>query len=277
MIKTILVSLNNIECVRSSMRAAVTLSQRYDCHIIGLFVVPSVTFYSGPMGLGASVKPISAGTYFAKRAEIAKPAFEKILSKHKLRGEWKQVDSHGKTIPDTITQYGHAADLVIIGHRNPGGGHVDADVETSAYIVKAVGRPVLVVPHSNRKKFVVKRAILGWDGSREASRAAFDAIPLLHDVQKLTVTCVNPRLESDVSNQAPGQKISAAMNYHAIPTEIDILKTHNKIGLALVKKASASDLLIIGAYGHSRLRETILGGVTETVLNNLSGPVLLSN
>ena len=277
MVKTILVSLNNIECLPSSMLAAISLSKSFECKVIGLFVVPSIVFYSGPMGFGSGIKYFNANKYFNERAKKAKPAFENLARLHGLDAEWRQIDSEGTTVSDTIVHHGRASDLVILGHRDLDDEHHVGDVETSAYVIKGCGRPVLVVPKSAKTKFALKTVVLGWDGSREASRAIFDAVPVLRLAKKVYVTAINPKVERGVSDRSPGRKICAALKTHGIDAEIELIKTRKKIGIALLERSASADLLVIGGYGHSRLHETILGGVTERVLKTLTGPVFLSN
>jgi len=144
-------------------------------------------------------------------------------------------------------------------------------------IVHATGRPVLIVPHDWNPNTDFNKVVLGWDGSRESARAAFDAVPLLKMAKKTEVTSFNSHKERQLAGDAPGAEMANALARYDINAEAVSEKTRKSVGQALIDRAAYADLLVIGAYGHSRLRENILGGVTRLTLKSMPCPVLMSN
>lgn len=277
MLKTILVSLNNIDAFESTMNAASALAQRHDAHIIGLYVIPSIIVYSAPYGYGGGMQYVDRTKYYKSNASKIEQEFEEFVRRDGLKGEWRQVNSDGYYLSHTIVEHGREADMVVMSNLTRGMDQEGFDTELCARVVQECGRPVLMIPASKRKRFKMKKAIIGWDGSREAARAAFDAIPLLQMADKTSVICVNPKKEMEIYDELPGTELAAALDRHGINAITESIKTRKRVGAALLERAETADLMVIGAYGHSRLRENILGGVTSRTLKKMTCPVLMSN
>ncbi len=137
-------------------------------------------------------------------------------------------------------------------------------------------RPVIALPFAGEFKTLGRRVLVAWNGSREAARATHDALPFLTQADKVMVLSVNATGEEHI----PGADISTHLARHGVGVEI-----HNRVqgnigvGDAILNAASdyGADLLVIGAYGHSRLRELVLGGVTRHLLRHMTVPVLMSH
>lgn len=276
MLKTILVSLNNIDAFENTVNAASALAQRHDAHIIGLYVIPSVIVYSAPYGYGSGMQHIDRTNYFKSNASKIEQAFEEFVRRDGLRGEWRQVNSDGYFISHAVVEHGREADMVVISNLTQGNAEEGFDIELCARVVQESGRPVFIIPAAKQKQFSLKNAIIGWDGSREASRAAFDAVPLLQMADKVNVVCINPKKEMEIDDDLPGTELAASLDRHGVNVTTECIKTRKRIGAALLERAETADLLVIGAYGHSRLRENILGGVTARTLKKMTCPVLMS-
>ena len=276
MLKTILVSLNNIDTFDTTMNAASALAQRHDAHIIGLYVIPSVIVYTAPYGYGGGIQYVDRTNYFKSNASKIEQAFEEFVRKDGLKGEWRQVNSEGYFLSHAIVEHGREADMIVTSNLSRGTMQEGFDTELCARVVQESGRPVLLIPATKRKRFSFKKAVIGWDGSREAARAAFDAIPLLQMTDKSSVICINPKKEMEIYDELPGTELAAALDRHGINITTETIKTRKRISTALLERAEKADLLVIGAYGHSRLRENILGGVTSRTLKKMTCPVLMS-
>jgi nucleotide-binding universal stress UspA family protein len=122
--------------------------------------------------------------------------------------------------------------------------------------------------------------LVGWNAGREATRAVHDALPLLVKASSVTITAVNPRVGLGAHGQEPGADIARHLARHGVTVEVEHTAAP-EIGAAdiLLNRASelSADLLVVGAYGHSRLREFLLGGVTRSLLHQMTLPVLLSH
>ncbi len=272
-IKTILVSLNNKKFLSSNMAMATQIAREYESHIIGLYVIPSALVYVSPYGYGGPINFSHQNKHYKSMASEREQSFRDIIAKENLEGEWRQINSLGHFISDTIIEHGREADLVILGDDQA----IEADAEFGGRIAQDVGRPVLFVPDTKRKEIKLDKAIIGWDGSREAARAAFDAIPLLKMAKKTEVTCFNAHKENQISGDTPGSELANSLARYDINAEAVDEKTRKSVSQALMDRAKSSDLLVMGAYGHSRLMEDIFGGTTRKALFEMPCPILMSN
>ena len=140
------------------------------------------------------------------------------------------------------------------------------------------GRPVLVVPYIQTAPFKADRVMLCWDGSRPAARAAGDAMPILARAQVVEVfTIESGKLKSD---EIPGADIAEHLAHHGLNVRITRTVSGDvDVANVILSHAadSGADLLVMGGYGHSRLREFILGGATRGILASMTVPTLMSH
>jgi nucleotide-binding universal stress UspA family protein len=197
--------------------------------------------------------------------------FAKMLRQEDVQGEWEMAVG----LPASyVTRRAQGIDLVILGQRTP---DHSTGLDAPQEVVLACGRPVLIVPYAGHIERIGETAIVAWNGSREAARAVQDALPLLSGAASVTVFLVNPEEAADIAD-AHNLVIHLArhgLNAKKLVVREDILAVSDTV-LAQVAALDA-DLLVMGAYGHSRLREMILGGVTRDVLRNMNVPVLMSH
>jgi len=142
------------------------------------------------------------------------------------------------------------------------------------------GGPVLIVPETWPDGTLGRRVLVGWNGSREARRAAADALPLLRRAERVTVLSVAPDQPADEPPEQPGAELAHWLARHGVPLEIATAPAAGvDPGAVLLARAAelGCDLLVMGAYGHSRLRERVLGGATRTVLGRARLPVLMAS
>ena len=149
-----------------------------------------------------------------------------------------------------------------------------------ASLVMDSGRPVLTVPRMARRPFSLDHIVIAWVPTPEATRAVHDAMPLLHQARRVDVLLSQPQVGERRHGQDPGADIGAHLARHGIPVNVTV--RHSKRGSAgndLLLSASEvdADLLIAGAYGHSRAREWAFGGVTRELLERADVPVLFSH
>jgi nucleotide-binding universal stress UspA family protein len=147
------------------------------------------------------------------------------------------------------------------------------------YVVINSGRPVLIVPYSGKFENIGNRVLIAWDASMAATRTVTNALPLLKRAQIVEVALFNPESQPQVHGALPGSDVAIYLARHGIKVEVLQRTTDADIGTALLALATEldSDLLVMGGYGHSRFREILLGGVTRTVLEAMTIPVLMSH
>jgi nucleotide-binding universal stress UspA family protein len=147
-------------------------------------------------------------------------------------------------------------------------------------LLRQSGRPVLVVPRDSRATLPPKRAVIAWKPTREASRAIADAMPLLHGAEAVDVLVIDPVVGEAAHGGEPGADIAAHLARHGLKVEVVTRPRMNfSVAYAVLDYARAvgADLVVAGGYGHSRLREAMLGGTTRELLETAHLPVLFSH
>jgi nucleotide-binding universal stress UspA family protein len=142
------------------------------------------------------------------------------------------------------------------------------------------GRPILVVPYAGHFARIGQRVVIGWDASREAARAVNDAMPLLAAAEAVTVLTIDPEQSPRGHGEIPGADIALHLARHGVTAQVErTVSAGIGIGNTLLSRAAdlEADLLVMGAYGHSRVRELLLGGVTRTMLTSMTLPVLMAH
>ena len=190
--------------------------------------------------------------------------------------EWRSIITFDP-LADFIAQEARAADLVITGP-DIGGKFFDSTRRVGiADLVMQAGRPVLIVPH-NRQEINLNHVVVGWKGTRESRRAIADALPLMKLAGKVTVLEIAP--EQDIPSAK--ERLADVLNWlkrHDVlaKTEVVAAQGEDSLRFADLVRERQADLIVAGAYGHSRVREWALGGVTMDFLLNPDRCVLVSH
>ena len=277
--KTILVSLAHLDRNEDAIEAAVQIGQKNDSHIIGYYPIPgpSLIVYASPGG-GFPVDDSLTRLYENRQQEI-QDRFEDRMRRSGLNYEWREDRRDTSDITTAILEHGREVDLIVLGHDAPESKFAAQEAGFVADIILGAGRPVLIVPPVVGKDLHFDKVAVGWNASRESCRAAFDSLPILDDAKHVILAWVNPEKKPDKAGKLPGTELASALARHDVKVEAKGLSNRDRTGRALVNfvKEDDIDLLVMGAYGRTRLQEQILGGVTEHVLKNLPCPVLFSN
>jgi nucleotide-binding universal stress UspA family protein len=197
--------------------------------------------------------------------------FERRLRQDQLQGEWQTIIGLATSY---VTRHAAAHDLVVIGQRNP---DVSTGLDAPGDVVLGCGRPVLVVPYMLSTQKLDGNVLIAWNDSREAKRAVQDALPLLALCDEVTVFSVNPENGADIALQGELVKHLARHGLNALAESANAMSAF--IADTVLTRANDVDanVIVMGAYGHSRLRETILGGMTHDMLRDMTRPVLMSH
>jgi nucleotide-binding universal stress UspA family protein len=142
------------------------------------------------------------------------------------------------------------------------------------------GRPVLIIPNTGTPERVGDKVLVAWNARREAARAVFDALPILQHAKEVRVVWVNPQAEREHTQDVPAGDICATLARHAVKCEaVEEVRPGAGVGETLLACAKdwGADLLVMGCYGHTRLREFVFGGASRHVLSRMSIPVLMSH
>jgi nucleotide-binding universal stress UspA family protein len=277
--RTVLVCLNEVDRAAVLLQLSGDLAKAQDAHLIGLFVIPGLRIYPAN---GMAMTPELFEVHremFTDRAEAAKALFEARVRDVDLPAEWRLVESGSPLVADTVIQHARQADLVVASQSShESGSGVESDF--AGRIAMESGRPVLLVPHYGRFEHCGRRALIGWNGTREAARAAFDAVGILKHAHSVHVSWIDSQESQEDASPNPAAELAKTLARHGIKMTAERLaRSEIGAGEALLSHASdlGADLIVMGAYGHSRLREFILGGATRTILQSMTVPVLMSH
>ena len=275
--KTILVHCDADPKVGRRLTVAVELAQRQGAHLVGVHARPPLempVFFEGGPAMNGYFASYEAS--MKADAEAARVAFEKALKGSHLSHEWRTVDGF---IDSELAIQARYADLTIVGQTDP-----DAQTPTPGdlpeSVVLATGRPMLVVPHVGVRSPPGERVMLCWNASRESARAAADALPLLQGAKKVIVLVVDPRSSSDGHGPEPGADVAHWLARQGVDVTVqrDVAADSDVGGVILSRAADHDiDLVVMGLYGHSRLREMVLGGASRTLLSSMTVPLFLSH
>jgi nucleotide-binding universal stress UspA family protein len=215
---------------------------------------------------------------FRDQAQRIKGKFDGSVIGLSITHEWRMDESNfDETIADSVIAHARAVDLVIVS-QGLGNGWLD-DVPERVAIES--GRPVLVVPQKGEFQQVGSEVTIAWKGSKEATRAVFDALPFLQKARRVRLlTLFDDDAYVKGSNNDSMVDLAATLRRHGIETESDEAPRGDlSVGDGLLEfcKVKGQDLLVMGLYGHSRFREFFLGGASRDVLRHMTIPVLLSH
>ena len=209
-----------------------------------------------------------------------KDVFTNVPDKLDIATEWREADAGFGTAAGVVVTHGRAADLIVIAQKAPTWSYTDMLEEPERIAIES-GRPVLVIPNAGDFTCPPKRVLVAWNGTRESTRAVFDALPLLKSATEVNVLWIDPQRDKATAGDIPGAELCATLSRHGIHSTAIATKAaagrrrHGTVGAR--EKAAALDLLVMGAYGHTRLREFFLGGVSKHVFANMTCPVLMSH
>jgi len=275
--KTLLVHLDTSERAQTRVDIALRLARAFDAHVTGMFatfVLDPRSFY---LTAGASeYLALQRQTRDEQRGAIER-LFRAELTRAGVEGEWIAPDEYAD---EAVIHASRGADLVIAGQTDPEAPEASVGSRFPEDLVMMSGRPVLIVPYAGRCEPPGERVLVAWDGSREAARAVHDALPFLLRAARVSVVRVRTA-GAPAPRRRPGIDIVDALARHGLHVDTAgvVSDADETVGTALLSYAADAgyDLVVMGAYGHRRWQERILGGVTRTMFESMTVPVLMSH
>lgn len=283
MMRTLLVPLAPALASEAALAAALRLARRMNSHIRAVFVRPdpavALSYFPAVMATEATQQALEREA--AKAAAEAKAHFAAWRSRHGLAAEpadarldtcfasWSEQVGE---IEPVLTRQGRVSDLIVLRRFAP------ADITAQRCFDAALfgsGRPTLLVPE-NLPWDPIDHVLIAWNGSLEASHAVFGVLPLLPKAGRVSLFSV-PGPEND---ETSGAALAEALSWQGIRVHQAIVRgSMDPVGAALLATAAdcGASLIVMGAYTHSRLRQSFLGGVTRHVLANAAIPVVMSH
>lgn len=273
MYKTILLYLPSVPSAQTIIDEAAQLAHAHGATLIGAHSVIMITVYGGiPEEVLAEHNERER-----REAEAVKSIFEDAARRYDLPHQWRARPARDTDAYRDIVSQCHGVDLVIAPGKDfsdPLGHWYDLPER----LAMETGRPLLLLPRDRAVPSFGKRVTVAWNGSREAARAAFDALPILQAADSVCVLSMTKTL--DGQRQAAAEDFTAALQRHGVKAELAVVDASPKPdGEELLAHAMerGSDMLVMGFYGRSRFSEMIWGGVTRHVLKNVTIPVFTSH
>jgi len=278
MIKDIVLHLSTRASNDASIDYAVAVAVLFEAHLTGVAFALD-PFVPPTMGIGDIAQADWIDDERAQGQAAAKAAIERFEAAARRNGlafESRLLDSSLAGAGDTFGEIAARYDLSIVRQFEPGKAPLEELVIEAALFES--GRPVLVVPYIQKADLRLDRVLVCWNGSPNAARAVGDAMPFLHRAKSVEVAIVLG--EGGRSDEIPGADFGEHLARHGLNVEVARLTAikGDVTDTILSHAADAeADLLVMGGYGHSRLREFILGGVTRGILRTMTVPVLMSH
>lgn len=276
--KSIMVHLDTSTRAQTRLELALKLARQSGAHLSGLFA----TFSPDPRSF---LVMAGSAEYYAQHEKIREQErgglerlFRAELARARIEGDW--VEAQGD-VNEVVPRAARCADLLIVGQDDPNDPESFVADQFCENVVLSSGRPVLFVPYAGTFTTLGERIMVAWDGSREAARAVQDAMPLLKAAKHVVVVTVNELHHQPAGGRIPGADVATLIARHGASVEtLDIEGVKDMpIGEMLLSRITdvAADLVVMGAYGHTRWRELMLGGATRTLLRSMTVPVLMSH
>ncbi|MES3021529.1 MAG: universal stress protein [Pseudomonadota bacterium] len=277
MYKSILVHVDHTEKSLHRIEVAARLAHAYDAHLVGaaLTGLPSFMFPGG--SIDGPTPPIAlAIEAFRAEANLALDLFDKTAGGLGVNScERRLVDDEAGLGMCLHARY---SDLVIISQSTPGEFLPRLRADFPGYVLLNSLRPVLVLPYAGAGGDIGRCVTVAWNGEAQALRAITSAIPMLKRAGRVDLVVFNDARDEDVHGQVPGADMALYLARHGVTVDVTAVAGAPD-GQSLLSFAAdkGADLIVMGAYGHSRFHEFVLGGMTRTALASSPVPLWLSH
>ena len=275
MIKDIIVNLG-LGGRDPASEVAVSVAETFDAHVLGL------AFAYDPIIPGTVMGGIPAEFIETQRTEASARAaagvarFEDMARRAGVSYEHRILNASLSGASDQLGRLARRFDLVVAGQPERDQSLPEDIIDEGALFES--GRPVIVVPFIHKGPLALERVMVCWDGSRAAARAIADSLPLMKKAKTVEIVIVtNGRHKGD---ELPGVDLGQHLARHSLKVDVKRIASPDiDVASTLLSYAadSSTDLIVMGGYGHSRLREFVLGGVTRGILRSMTVPILMSH
>jgi len=275
--KTMLAVLRSLKDCDPVLDTAIAFASQFESHLIGLHTEPSMQVaFTAPMEIPDPIAyQQDAEAAEARSAEIEEH-FRHRCETEGISFEWRSLRSPSGDNAVSAVSSARRADLVIAQQRDPENTSDYADLEA---LVFESGRPVMFVPYVGTKTRQAKTVLIAWNGTREATRAVFDSLPMLEAAEKVEIFTVDPKDTLEQSAAVAGAEIAATLSRHGVNVTINSQLSGGVPAASIIENRMSdiqADMLVMGAYSHSRLREFLFGGVTHTLLDSMPNLTIMS-
>jgi len=275
-LKDILVHIDDTTACQKRLEAAIHLSKAYEAHLIGLYVLRPLMLPPGAISEMGTELIVAEQESARVRAGEAEQIFKAATERAGVASEWRWIE--GSALVSILSFHARCVDLIVGGQRDEDDPHSPGGIMDNVALESS--RPVLVVPYIGASRPIGENVLVAWNASREAARAVNDSLPLLKRAKKVDVITINTHVGDLSDDEIPSADICLHLARHGVNAEAHQTAAGDiEVGDILLSRAAdwSTDLIVMGAYGHSRLREIVLGGATKHLLKYMTVPVLMSH
>jgi nucleotide-binding universal stress UspA family protein len=275
--KDILVHVNASRHCRKRLEIAARLAKLFDARLTGLYTsAPHDVPFFMMEEVVSKIEPTMRGWWLATRDRV-KSEFDAFLRETGIAADWVEVED---AVAAAVADYARYADLTIVGQTDPEELLPRPEYDVPESVALDSGRPVLLIPYAGSLPTVGRRVLIAWNGSAQSARAVNDAIPFLRKAETVTILTIDPQGPRNGRVVRPGARIAAHLAQHGVKAEQrESAAEGAAVDRMILSQASdlGADLVVMGAYGHARSREIVLGGATRAVFKYATMPVLMSH
>ena len=275
-IKTLAAIVYSEQDAPRTLRSALLLAGKASAHLVGIHgeyaPVPSV----GPLGTpdpGFIKAEIDIAQEQSARLKVL---FEEAVGREAASAEWRRVPGYAPS-GDSVVQIARACDLVMVQQRDPDDATPRSPgIETLLF---ECGRPVLIIPYAVNADMAFRRILVAWNGTHEAARATFDALPFIRDADSTEILCIDPRDRDEDDHAVSGADIAEALARHGASVTLSGRRSDGVPAGEAIENAlaeSRADLLVMGAFSQPWLKQFLFGGATRTLLASMPTATLMS-
>ena len=272
--KTILVHVDAGSAMAGRAEIAARLAQQHEAHLVGLHALAVTPVPSFALADSANLIREAHTTALADLRKKAEAAFNEGVKRVGLNShEWRMSTMDAA---QAVPIHARHADLVVIAQAGTHDSGVAPDFPDR--VILSSGRPVLLLPFAGKFGLPGKRVLVAWNASRESTRALTDALPQLKLAERVDVVAFNP--DGAAHGEEPGADIGLYLARHGVKVHVAHQKSKDvDVAGQILSRLSdmGADLLVMGGYGHSRIREIVMGGVTREILRSMTVPVMMSH
>ena len=277
LLKTLLVCLTTPDQAETLLKVAVPLARKHDAHLIGLHSMEALLVYPG-IAMHIPEATFAAFTESQKEEESKiKAVFAKHTGNEIFQSEFRTVRAEATSASEHMVESARAADLVIMTQQDKDADRSDQR-NAQTQVIRDSGRPVIVVPLGYDGPEIGKNILLGWSDTREAARAAHDLLIAADSGASLTVLRVGNAAQ-DTLKDSDGIDLAEMISRHGLkPTLEHRVLAGESVAAVLCQVAfeKGADLIVTGAFGHSRAYDFVIGATTYELLEEANLPVLFS-
>lgn len=277
--KTILVCLTDKDSAKKLIDFSVMVAEQYDAHLIGVHVAQEVEMHS-------TISPYISGDLLDRLTENMREESEEFAKIFKsctagrpVVSEWRPVTARADAISEAIIEHALPTDLIIMAQPSDRNNAQDQH-ELHRKLILGAGRPILVMPLYGTFDSIGDKVILAWNGTRESARAAHDAVPFMLNASEVVILGVEGKNASENDLRVYGHDLAVSLARHGIKSNVtNYRKGDIAISDELLNAVSdrGADLIVMGAYGHSRVYDFVLGAATSGILAHMTVPTLFAH